>query len=100
MGKLQCWDEDGNLTFGATSKILKILGSFQIGESYTGTDTTGTISDGRLGIYVGCEPFYQIINYNQVSKYSPTIAFTDSTLVWSYPISTVLPDVTVIYGLL
>ena len=50
---VEAWNASGQKTLSINTKIAKFFGVASVGNSYTGTATTGTITDTRFTQYSG-----------------------------------------------
>lgn len=83
---LQIWDSNGILIHDQTTPVVKLLGTFSIGSSFTGPQQSGTIVDSRFTQYPGLNGYCSFINgFISIEGYSPTLSISGNTLTWSYP---------------
>lgn len=80
---LQVWDASGNLVLDATYRVMRIIGSQQIGIS----GGSGSVVDSRFaqGGWVSFQP--SISNgdgYLSGGVIAPQFSFSGSTLTWTY----------------
>jgi hypothetical protein len=96
----QSWDASGNLVVDLTNRIAKMMGTLQVGASYTGSTMSGTVTDSRFTAYAGCEPFAAVIagSFFQMHQH-PSITISGNTLTWTFPAGSSRPDTTIIYGI-
>lgn len=102
---IQCWNASGIKTLDIDTRIAKFLGTSQVGNTYTGSSTSGTITDNRFTAYSGTIPFAFILaggvdnDGNRVQ-----FSFSGDVLTWSFPNGAggtqTRPDTTFIYGIL
>lgn len=83
---LEAWNASGVKTIGITTKVAKFFGVASIGNSYTGTAVSGTITDARFTQYSGHTPFAMSIN-GGIDPEGNTVlfSFSGNTLTWSFP---------------
>ena len=96
---LEINDSAGNLVLGLTDDILKIFGVLSIGQSYTGTNQTGTLTDSRFTAYSGSASFYILIAGEQYNpRYDAAISISGNVLTWTFPSTSLRPDSVFVYG--
>lgn len=102
---LQCWNSAGTMTLDLTSRISKFFGVAQVGNTYTGTTTSGTITDSRFTAYSGHTTFAFILGGSiDIDGYGVELTISGTTLTWNFPRSisgtpSTRPDTTFIYGI-
>jgi hypothetical protein len=96
---IQCWDAAGNLILDWTDQVAKILGVLNIGQSYTGSQQTGTINDTRFTSLTGHTPFFTVIQGDTWNALlNPQIYISGNTLTWYFPHASLRPDTKIVYG--
>lgn len=104
---VECWNTSSQKTLELTSRVAKFFGVAQIGNSYTGSTTSGTITDSRFTAYTGTNAFYFVLGGGiDLDGNAAQISITGTTLTWVYPNpvgglpSITRPDTTFAYGIL
>lgn len=102
-------DANGNVIFDDTTSIIKILGYLSIGNSYTGSQQSGSVTDARFTQYPGSTSFWAAIDGTfTVDGYTAIVTISGNVLNWSYPINDPFfingaylarPNMTLIYGI-
>lgn len=100
---VQCWNASGQKTLDLTTRVAKFFGTASIGNSYTGTATSGTITDSRFTAYSGLTPFAFIVAGGiDFDGNRAVFSFSGNVLTWTFPNgsgnSYTRPDTTFIYG--
>lgn len=103
---LEAWNANGDKTISITSKVAKFFGVASIGNTYTGTAVSGTITDTRFTAYSGHVAFAMPIT-GGIDPDGNTAVFSISgnVLTWSFPNgasspgSITRPDTTFTYGI-
>jgi hypothetical protein len=90
------------LRFG--DRMFKFMGIMSVGWSYTGTQQSGAIVDGRFTQYPGCEPLVFVIAAGfDIDGGAVALSISGDTLTWSYAKPEALPrnrvNATVAYGI-
>ena len=94
----------GNPRLVMTDRLFKFFGVANIGNSYTGTTASGTITDSRFSTFSANTPFAFILNGSiDPDGNAPVFSFSGSNLDWSFPRSVsgqswTRPDTTFVYG--
>jgi hypothetical protein len=102
---VQAWNASGVKTLDIDSKIAKFLGTAQIGNTYTGTTASGTITDSRFTAYSGHTPFVFLVSGSvSVNGNRASFSFAGNVLTWSFPNNVpgtpaTRPDTTFVYGI-
>lgn len=104
---VECWNASGQKTLDITSRIAKFFGVAQIGNGYTGTTSSGTITDTRFTAYSGTTPFFFILGgIADADNNSPSFTISGNVLTWTYnnPVggfpSITRPPTTFVYGII
>ena len=83
---LQTWAEDGTPMLRLNDRIMKFMGQASVGWSYTGSQQSGTIVDGRFSQYPGCVPVAFVISGGlDLRGGGVNLSISGNTLTWSYP---------------
>jgi hypothetical protein len=81
---LQVFDQNGNLTLDATYRVMRIIGSINIGQS----NPSGSQTDSRLA-QGGWSSFQPSVigsaGYLSGGMLMPSFSISGDTLTWSYP---------------
>jgi hypothetical protein len=103
---LEAWNASNIKTISLTTKIAKFFGTANIGNSYTGTAVSGTITDSRFTQYSGHTPFAMpIFGGIDLDGNTVVLSFSGNTLTWSFPNgaqspgSSTRPNTTITYGI-
>lgn len=83
---VEAWNASGQKTLSINTKIAKFFGVASIGDSYTGTAISGTITDSRFTQYSGHSPFAMPI-FGSIDTEGNTVlfSFSGNILTWSFP---------------
>jgi hypothetical protein len=102
----EAWNLAGEKTISITTRIAKFFGTASIGNSYTGTAVSGTITDSRFTQYSGHTPFAMpIFGGIDLDGNTVVLSFSGNTLTWSFPNGTLSPgtstrpDTIITYGI-
>jgi len=93
------------LRLDLSDRLLKFFAIAQIGNSYTGSSSSGTITDSRFSTYALNTPFAFAISASiDPDGNAPVFSFSGNTLTWSFPRSVAgqswtRPDTTFAYGI-
>ena len=87
---LQIFDPNsGTLRLDLSDRMFKFLGVAQVGNSYTGTQNSGTIVNGNFNAYAANKPFAFMMGGSiEVDGAACQFSFSGNTLTWSFPKST------------
>ena len=103
---VQAWNAAGVKTLDIDTRIAKFFGTAQVGNSYTGTAASGTITDSRFTAYTGTTPFVFALGGSfDLDGNRCEFSFSGNVLTWNFPNSVsgsswTRPDTTFIYGIL
>lgn len=82
---LEAWNAAGQKTISIDTKIAKFFGVATIGDFYTGTAVSGTITDSRFTQYSGHTPFaIPIFGSIDTEGNSASFSFSGNTLTWTF----------------
>lgn len=103
---LEAWNSSGVKTISITTKVAKFFGTANIGNSYTGTTVSGTITDTRFTAYSGHVAFaIPITGGIDPDGNTAVFSISGNVLTWSFPNgasspgSLTRPDTTFAYGI-
>lgn len=103
---LQFFDAStGNLRLSLSDRLFKFFGIAQIGNSYTGSASSGTIVDSRFTAYPSNQWFAFVVNGSiDPDGNAPEFSLAGNTLTWSFPRSVsasawTRPNTTFVYGI-
>lgn len=106
---LEVYDSTGVLIMDTTSRVVKIIGTYSFGSSYTGSAQSGSLNVPLFGANPSNTPVFLRIDGNWAGPDGDAvITISGSTLSWQYQnASTTLygstwsnrQDTTIIYGL-
>lgn len=102
---LQIFDASGNLRLDLSDRLFKFFGVAQIGDAYTGTSASGTITDSRFTAWSGAVPFAFIIDGSiDPDGNAPEFSVSGNVLTWTFPRSVsgssyTRPSTTFAYGI-
>jgi hypothetical protein len=96
----QAFDASGNVLIDISQRIAKLLGTTNVGASYTGAAMTGSVVDSRFTAYSGAQAWAAVIagSFFQMHEH-PQITISGNTLTWTFPTGSARPNTTIIYGL-
>lgn len=105
---LQIFDpNNGALRLDLSDRTYKFFGIAQVGNSFTGTQGSGTIVNGLFNAYPGNIPFaFALGGRIEINGYGCQFSFSGNTLTWQFAQSTgdpnrpwTRPDTTFAYGI-
>lgn len=83
---LEAWNAAGIKTIGLDTKVAKFFGVASVGNSHTGTATSGTITDSRFTQYSGHTAFALPLNGGiDADGNLAVLSISGNTLTWSFP---------------
>lgn len=89
---VEAWNAAGIKTIGINTKIAKFFGVANIGNSYTGTAVSGTITDARFTQYSGHVPFAMPLSGGIDTEGNLAVfSISGNTLTWSFPNGSLSP---------
>lgn len=96
---IEIYNSSGTKTFDSSESIVKFFGELNIGVSFTGSASSGSITDSRFTAYASNIPFFIITKGGFWDLYQvPQISISGNTLSWNFP-GDERPDTTIIYGI-